>query len=89
MIICDFCSSPDVTRRYRAKSFVDPARLGISDGDWAACDVCADLVDGEHWKALENRSIETFPGGVDEAHEVPMRIYIASLHRKFRENRIL
>lgn len=62
---CDFCSARAPTHAFCAVSFVShsqspPGLTQISEGDWAACDICADLVVKEHWHKLAWRAAEEF-----------------------------
>ena len=62
--ICDFCSSPDVEWRYPADDGLientwPPNLIRKSIGDWAACEVCSELIESDLKYALMERSVET------------------------------
>lgn len=97
MPICDFCSSPAVVKSYACESFQafqlsHPQKgdlIGTSEGHWAACQVCADLIDHNCWEALLTRSYETIsvkPNGPAEK-EILMG-FIRGLHNEFRARRL-
>ena len=86
--ICDFCSDPHVAWRYPAHSFVAYAVAGIvgqSIGDWAACNVCHELIEVGDRAALVERSLsrllEKHPDV--RADEAELRSELASLHGMF------
>jgi hypothetical protein len=58
---CDFCSQPDPTWVYPARSFDAPALAWGSSGGWAACDPCSSLIEQQAWAALARRTIELAP----------------------------
>lgn len=96
-IVCDFCSSPRPRWRFPTKSFVAmETRFCIdeSKGDWAACDLCKEMIDANNLEGLAERSIESLvflhpeilmlPEGSVGAFKGRLR----SLHKQFIENRI-
>jgi hypothetical protein len=95
-MICDFCSSPNITRSYECQSFdvvtvvpkAGPFRE-TSVGSWAACDECAFLIDTEQWEKLIDRSIATLdfvPQSLEERGL--LRDFLRKLHKGFRDSRI-
>ena len=59
--ICDFCSSTPVTTSYPAvDTAVDLSGLHGSNGNWAACAICARLIDENDRDGLASRSVMTF-----------------------------
>jgi hypothetical protein len=70
--ICDFCSSPSVVWRYPCEDFSLtlvfehksgnrlPFAWDSADG-WAACEICASLIEAEDWDGLATRSYDTSP----------------------------
>lgn len=66
--ICDFCSDPHPTRVYTADTEVEIDVLkddieigGMSfDKDWAACELCGDLLDKGDWDTLLKRASSCF-----------------------------
>jgi hypothetical protein len=89
---CDFCLSIPVVRLFTSNSFIlDEAHpevgLGalLSDGGWAACAVCAALVDADNWKGVTDRALSAFIGrhpeldcaaGREKAREVLSSTYV-------------
>ena len=60
--ICDFCSDPNVSWQYPARSFVAYIVDGIagqSVGDWAACDACHELIENDDRPGLAAYSIDS------------------------------
>lgn len=71
--VCDFCSTPlgETVWTYPAEDFPYTVQLpGMgahsSAGDWAACDECHDLIEGDLREALAVRSLS---GDIDRAGE--------------------
>jgi hypothetical protein len=92
--ICDFCSSPEVTRDFNATDFLNTTvpdtivgDLEIrSNGGWAACELCGCLIDAEQWEQLLDVSCQTF---TRQYGEVPnLREGILAIHSQFRQARI-
>lgn len=52
---CDFCNVDHPTWRVPASSFQVAPGHG-SDGDWAACDSCVELVKVRNWSVLARRA---------------------------------
>jgi len=100
MIQCDFCNSHDVQWEYRAESFVLATLLTIrgaeiefpwvSEGDWAACEICSSYIEAGNWDALADRSVETSPFlGLMSERDIPiLRKAVLRLHRNFNKRRI-
>ena len=62
--ICDFCSSRDIEWQYPADDGLiedtwPPNLIRESIGDWAACEVCSELIETNKRFALMERSVET------------------------------
>ncbi|HEY1437399.1 MAG TPA: hypothetical protein VGG82_07840 [Casimicrobiaceae bacterium] len=89
--ICDFCSAPKVLWRYHAHDFVmdipeAPVDWG-SDGDWAACDICHELIERDERNGLAYRSALRFA----IQHDVEMKLIlprIRDLHTQFWTMRV-
>jgi len=86
--ICDFCSDPDVTWQYPARSFVAYVVgdvIGQSVGDWAACRICHELIDAGDRRGLLERSLRTLLEKNPEMFpaEVELREQLARFHRMF------
>jgi hypothetical protein len=63
LMICDFCSSPDVTWLFPAQDFTMARVKGeehTSRDEWAACEICAHLIDQELWDLLTEHSVKRF-----------------------------
>lgn len=62
---CDFCSVDNPTWVLPARPFevVKGPGMGFHsvDDTWAACDACAELIRANHWLALVDRVLDTFP----------------------------
>ena len=76
--ICDFDSDPDVRWRYPADDFEMPGTGWASQGDWAACDPCSDLVEADDWDGLAERCLI----GVVK-HREAIRVRLMNLHERF------
>lgn len=84
---CDFCQADHPT-------FVVPCRpfeLEIlpqhgSTADWAACEVCARLVDAGHWAKLRRRAIRAFERVAGEPVQPEVEHAIKLLYAQLREN---
>ena len=86
-LFCDFCTEPHPTWGYPAKSFELDVGLPVglvSEGGWAACDVCHDLIEADKRDALLARALDKLVGQLpmDEAREL-----MATLHGRFFANR--
>lgn len=92
--ICDFCSNAYTVWRYTATPSeftlsVDGVSLLVlqdSDGQWAACAVCHDLIEQDHRLALLARSLvnqyETYP----QVQCIPINVavqFIQGYHNTF------
>jgi hypothetical protein len=61
-IKCDFCAHRHCTWRYRVAPFQpDDPRYPASDEaeEWAACGVCAELIEADDYEALAVRTVAT------------------------------
>ncbi len=100
-LICDFCSSPDTFYAYFAADFVAtevavPA-VGTfalnSLGAWLACRECTNLIEGERWEELLDRSFRTFREmhgaelGMTAEDEPGIRELLRQIHSGFRRFR--
>jgi hypothetical protein len=59
-MLCDFCSSPDPTWEYPARSFVAYTAgpvTGESVGSWAACEACHRLIEANDRVGLVARAM--------------------------------
>ena len=84
MIICDFCSSPDVLWSYPAANFqVEGTRVLASEGGWAACHDCAALIEADDRGGLARRALSATPAFMQERCLPFMR----ALHALFFQDR--
>lgn len=91
---CDFCSRPGVAVSYDAVDFDTgyAERDGtkhVSRGGWAACQVCADLIEADDREALADRSlgswVEQHPGSAGRGGQI--REALRKVHDEFFRNR--
>ena len=62
-MVCDFCSSPDVVWMFPADTFTMFRSEGadhVSLDDWAACEICAHLIEQELWDDLTRHAYQSF-----------------------------
>ncbi len=90
--ICDFCSAPNPTWKYPARSFIGYEACGIageSVGDWAACEECHRLIATNDRVGLTERSAVTFIALRPELTEIreELTAELGVLHTRFLENR--
>lgn len=91
---CDFCSSRPVFKIFSCQNFIVPwTKTWVfqheSVGGWAACRICADLIDKGRWGDLSNRAFVKFAkanGGIPRHEELPLKQQFRELHRLFREH---
>lgn len=87
-IICDFCSAPEVQWRYHARNIRLGSLFGVehmSEGDWAACSPCRELIDAGDREGLLKRSIERWEVLYAD-NVIPMALVaatVAQTHRAF------
>jgi hypothetical protein len=91
--ICDFCSSPDIVKDYACESFEafdlqkkGRRMIGTSEGRWASCQICADLIDNNLWEELAQRSYETSGCSPDDPYKEILLSFLRNMHRQFRGN---
>jgi hypothetical protein len=65
MSLCDFCNAPHPAWVYPARNFEIADHGWGSDGGWAACEDCAQLIESEQYKQLVNRRM--VPSGLQQA----------------------
>jgi hypothetical protein len=81
--VCDFCADPYPVTTYLCATFIwnkDAAVPAPANGAWAACEVCADLIDDEDWEELADRAFDRFC----EVHNLPL-LYQPELRREIEE----
>lgn len=84
--VCDFCLSPDVTWEFPATSMplVGHPLIGESEGEWAACNGCKELIEAHRLGPLVERAIAGH-----KAAERPTGVRIKPMpiwRRELREN---
>lgn len=94
MQICDFCSSPEVDWAYPAESFEtyavvmpDGAMVATSEGWWASCSPCAQLIEAGRWAELAGRSLDYLPLPEPVANRTAALQRLAVLHQQFQTSR--
>ena len=55
--MCDFCLAENARWALPVEDYT-AAPTGQNVGDWAACDVCASLLQADDWDTLTNRAVE-------------------------------
>jgi hypothetical protein len=61
--VCDFCSDPNPTWDYPARTFETaplPCGIPVSLGHWAACDVCHALIEQNDREGIIRRTVTSF-----------------------------
>lgn len=91
--ICDFCSSPNVTWVYPARTFaayVFEGIVGESVGDWAACPICHGFIEAGQQTELAERSLVSLLERQPDMKgaEQELRTQIRSFHTMFFRHRI-
>ena len=91
-LVCDFCRQPPALF-YPCETFALSALQYVSRGNWAACLVCADLIDRQAWPELEARAVEySLPDDLPPArldrYRVVVEAWMHSLHEGFRAHRL-
>lgn len=90
--ICDFCSESSIWAVFPANTFNYFSFLDLncnSEGEWFACKVCAELINGEKWDDLRDRALAVFKHtyGYEDSELEILKQAVEELHSKFRENR--
>jgi len=95
--VCDFCSAVPVVKSFDAAllgvQFTESV-LHVFDSRWAACAVCARLIEEDQWDELTDHAIEAWRASaegtgvrIDADHLQHLRKEMARLHGGFREAR--
>jgi len=93
---CDFCNAQPVFKVFSCCNFLVPwTKTWVfhheSVGGWAACRICAGLIDGGRWAELSDRAFRKFAkghGGIARHDELPLKQQFRELHKLFREHMI-
>jgi hypothetical protein len=83
--ICDFCSAPDPPYLERSPTF--EVIGGVSEGDWASCEECHQLIAVRDWPALEKRGVKAMERKFPYAPPVVLEMSVKHLQTRFRANR--
>lgn len=83
---CDFCNEEDPAFVVPARSFelADIPRSASTKG-WAACDICATLVDMGRWSVLRRRAQESYERRHGPMDEVALTA-LKGMYRQLRKN---
>lgn len=87
--LCDFCAAREIFRIYPVRDHYVAISQATSTEGWAACLLCAELIDAEKWNVLAERALANFIRQHPEAKEnrLELRQLIQELHQGFRDNR--
>ena len=86
--ICDFCSDPHPVINEAARDFqVNPGPIGVSVGDWGACQECHEMIEREDWLGLEERAIKAMRAKYPNESKKSVQLAVQSLQRQFRIHR--
>jgi hypothetical protein len=89
---CDFCCTSPVFKLYRCVNFSSKGKevfaRGHAVGSWSACRKCTDLVEGEKWSDLTDRSLRKFVKrhGVARREVAAVRAQLAEISRLFAQH---
>jgi len=96
--VCDFCS--DLEPRYLEdcetyeaylwSPGMDPSKseyIGHSEGAWAACEVCHQLVQARKWHQLERRAVEAMQRKHPDIPKNRIQKGVAIIHDTFRRHK--
>ena len=91
--VCDFCASAPQWKVYSCRNFVIPWRKHAafaheSIGGWAACQKCAETIDGDRWSDLTDRALRKFiqRHGVSRHDQPHVREQLRQVYQLFREH---
>ena len=79
---CDFCMSAHARWTLPVEQYV-VAPGSVNDGDWAACDSCAELLLGNDWDALTTRAHQHFVANDPDMPLAP-RVAFEGIYRQLR-----
>lgn len=87
--VCDFCSSEDPLFVEHAEDFDTglEREFTLSEGGWASCQACHDLVQGHHWHALERRAIDQLVAKHPDLPRSRVAAGVKHMHMQFRNHR--
>lgn len=89
MLLCDFCSAPNPPRKYPCGPVLMMVVGGVeqwSRDAWAACEICAALIDANEWESLLERTMSTdkFSAYLDDVDREIYKAMVRGLQHKFR-----
>jgi hypothetical protein len=98
LAICDFCSTPVPRHALMVKcrpfgyAYEAPETdVHVDDGQWAACEVCADMIRADQWDALAEHCVycmERLHGAMAPAIRAGVLDGIRQLHAAVRLNMV-
>jgi hypothetical protein len=83
---CDFCFADDPEYVLPAYTFEIPGQPNGSDGDWAACQGCADCIERNDWNGLTRRSRVSYEIRHDTVLSDELVRAMKHMHRTLRKN---
>jgi hypothetical protein len=89
---CDFCGSPEIHWVYPCRSFdLIPYDWG-SDGDWAACVPCSNLIEAGMMDELVERTLKSYVESEQLINTDPKKVeyitdWVKALHAAFLDHR--
>jgi len=93
-LVCDFCGGPwpEGGRSFKAVDYlshiaVTDTHQAVSEGAWAACPICANLIDIGDWDQLARRAAESYEAAYGLPDGLPSRFLetaMRELHDEFR-----
>jgi hypothetical protein len=91
--VCDFCTAEPIHKLYACRNFMWLKRAMFpheSIGPWAACEICAGLVDAGRWIELTERALQQFKKthGYSREEEQYFREQFRELHELFKDNMV-
>lgn len=87
--VCDFCNGSDVKWRLTTARLMtvfltaNSSQTHNMDEDWAACETCWGMLEGERWDELVERSLGSVPG---TSHPDELRGAIIEMHQTIMRN---
>lgn len=90
--VCDFCADPHPIRVYAAEDFTMMKKSALpqaSEGAWAACKVCTELIDSHRWSELTSRALDNIcrsNPNLTERDRPFLRLTLMEIHSNFRKH---
>ena len=83
---CDFCGLEPPKWRWKTRSFGIPEMGWSSEGDFAACQYCNDLILADRWFALLERCLVIYHDTYGSPRYFIIKLQVGRMHQRFREN---